>query len=378
VQLDLSPVAAARAAFGLTLRAWRPPPELRLPLPDDEAPTLREAVLVAHDSGWPPLAALADSICAARDLAVLPANLLTPETFEQRARALTELGCTVEVLDAAALRRQGLNLLAAVGQGSAQPPRLVVVRWAGADGPPLALVGKGITFDSGGLSIKHGDSMAEMKGDMAGAAAALMALRCLAATKAPVHAVAVLAIAENMPSERSLRPGDVIRGYSGRTVEVVDTDAEGRLVLADALAWSCARLKPRAVVDLATLTGAVITTLGRHHAGLFANDDPLAAALLAAGRACGEKLWRLPLSEAHDEALKSDVADVKNCAWGFVPDALHAARFLQGFVPADTPWAHLDIAGTAWAKKDSSTVPKGATAFGVRLLDRLVADHYES
>jgi len=364
VQLDLPALFAAHVAFGLRLRSWRPPPSLRRPLPADEAPTLTDAVLIGDDADWPPLEALADSICTARDLAVLPGNLLGPAAFEAHARALTDLGCTVEVLDAAELSRQGLALLAAVGQGSAQPARLVVVRWSGADGAPLVFVGKGITFDSGGLSIKHGDAMAEMKGDMAGAAAALMALRTLAVTRVPVHAVAVLAIAENMPSGRALRPGDVLRAYSGQIVEVVDTDAEGRLVLADALAWSCATLKPRALVDLATLTGAIVTTLGHHHAGLFANDDGLAAALLAAG----EPLWRLPLSDSYDEDLKSPVADIRNCAWGRVPDALHAARFLQGFVTEGVPWAHLDIAGTADAVEDGPMGIKGPTGFGVRLL----------
>lgn len=361
VRLELSEDLLASVAYGMVVRAWQPPLELRRPAED--APRLAEAAIAGEGGAWPPLKVLAEAVNRARTLVALPGNLMGPEELAAEARGLEALGCAVEELNLAALWQQGLNLLAGVGQGSARPPRLVAVHWRGAEGPPLAFVGKGITFDTGGLSIKHGD-FADMKGDMAGAAAALMGLRVLAARREPVHAVAVLAIAENMPSGRALRPGDVLRSYSGRTVEVVDTDAEGRLVLADALAWACATCKPRAVVDLATLTGAVVTTLGRHHAGLFASDDALAEALLTAGRRSGEPLWRLPLVPAFDEALKSEVADVRNCAWGRVPDALHAARFLQGFVPDGTPWAHLDIAGVA----DAEEPVKGPTGFGVRLL----------
>lgn len=361
VMLGLPGGLAGHVALGLRQAAWRPPSHLRRPLPEDEAPSLEEAMIVAAGSAWDGLCPLADAVDAGRNLAVLPGNLLGPAELAAEVRGLAALGCDVQVMDAAELRRQGLGLLAAVGQGSASPPCLAVAQWHGSNGAPLAFVGKGITFDTGGLSIKHGDSVHEMKGDMAGAAAALMTLRVLAQRRAPVNAAAVLAIAENSVSGRALRPGDVLRSYAGSTVEVADTDAEGRLVLADALAWTCARLKPRAVVDLATLTGAVVTTLGHHHAGLFSPDDALAESLLAAGRRVGEPLWRLPLIE--DAALKSDIADIRNAAWGTVPDALHAAQFLRGFVPAGVPWAHLDIAGVAEAGES-----RHPTGFGVRLL----------
>lgn len=378
VRIDLGPEAAAHMALGMRLKAWHPPHALRSRLDEAELPSLREATVAASAieearHHLDRLDALADAVALARDLVTEPGNHLTPENFARRALLMAAHGCTVEILDEERLRREGLGLLLAVGQGSAQAPRLAVVGWnGGAPGePPLVFVGKGITFDTGGLSIKRDPNMWEMKGDMGGAAAALGAIRALAGRRAKVNAAAVLAIAENMPSGRALRPGDVVRAYDGRTVEVVDTDAEGRLVLADALAWACARLKPRTVIDLATLTGAVVTTLGRHRAGLFCNDDALAERVYRCGEASGEPVWRLPLQDAHDEALKSDIADLRNCAWGFVPDALHAARFLQHFVPESVAWAHLDIAGVAEAAEAHPLGPKGATGFGVRLLDEL-------
>ncbi len=376
VAFDLGPLAA-HVAVGLRLRAWRPPAELRGRPDPEDAPTLAEATLAGGDAAaaaYRRLDGIVDSVLFCRDLVVAPGNLLTPATFAEHALQSRQDGVAVEVLEGARLEREGLGLLCAVGRGSAQAPRLVVARWLGgaAGTAPWVFVGKGITFDSGGISIKHGEHVHEMKGDMGGAAAALGALRALALQHAPVNAVAVLALAENMPSGNALRPGDVIRAYDGQTVEVVDTDAEGRLVLADAVAWSCATLRPRAVIDLATLTGAVVVTLGRHHAGLFSADEPLAKALLGAGAAVGEPLWRLPLSESHDEALKSDIADMRNCAWGRAPDALHAARFLQRFVPDGVPWAHLDIAGVADATEAHPLGPKGPTGFGVRLLETLV------
>ena len=374
IDLGLSAEQAVQLGLGLRLAAWRPTNRHRSTIPDELRASLTEAVIGCDDPGraagldrrW---RVLAEEVGLARDLMVEPANALTPAALAGHAERAAELGIAVEILDETALARDGLTLLAAVGQGSVHPPRLAVLRWRGAgdDRAPLVFAGKGITFDAGGLSIKGADGMEKMKGDMGGAAAALAALRVLAGRGARVNAAAVLALAENLPSGRALRPGDVLRSYSGRTVEVVDTDAEGRLVLADAIAWACANLKPAALVDLATLTGAMITTLGRHHAGLFASDDALAERLLAAGRATGEKVWRLPMGG--DDNIKSDIADVKNCAWGRVPDALDAARFLQGFVAEGVAWAHLDIAGTA-------SGDDGPTGFGVRLLDAL-AEGYE-
>jgi leucyl aminopeptidase len=241
----------------------------------------------------------------------------------------------------------------------------------------VALIGKGITFDTGGIDIKAAEDLDEMKGDMAGSAAVAGALVALARREAAVNAVGVLAVAENMVSGRATRPGDIVTSHAGLTVEIIDTDAEGRLILADALSYAAATFAPRAIVDLATLTGAIEVSLGHHRAGLFTADDDLAAALLAAGRDEDELLWRMPLTDAYDEALKSPAADLRNCDWDHGPDALHAARFLQHFVPPDIPWAHLDIAGLSEAQEDSPLAAEGPNGFGVRLLDRWLADSYE-
>jgi leucyl aminopeptidase len=304
--------------------------------------------------------------------------VVTPQAFAAAARTASELGIKVEVLGARKLRELGLNLMLGVGQGSVHEPQLVVLRWNGADkaSAPVAFVGKGLTFDTGGISIKPAGGMEEMKTDMAGAATVLGVLRSLAARQARVNAVGVCALAENMPSGTAQRPGDVVKSMSGQTVEVIDTDAEGRLVLSDALWYTQDRFKPRAMIDLATLTGSIMVALGSEYAGLFANDDDLAEQLVAAGIATGERLWRMPLHESYDERIKSDIADMKNDGgrWG---DSINAAVMLKRFV-GKTPWAHLDIAGVAWATEDRPTAPKGATGFGVRLLDRFVADSCEA
>jgi leucyl aminopeptidase len=252
------------------------------------------------------------------------------------------------------------------------------MRWnGGEDGAaPLAFIGKGVTFDTGGISIKPAAGMGDMKWDMAGAGVVIGLMRLLAARTAKVNAVGVVGLVENMPSGSAQRPGDIVTSMSGQTIEVLNTDAEGRLVLADAL-WYCQdRFKPALMIDLATLTGAIIVALGHDHAGLFANDDALSERLVAAGKAVGEKLWRLPLDDAYNKAIDSDAADVKNIAGDRAAGSIIGAQFVQRFVNK-VPWAHLDIAGVAWSKKDAPTVPKGATAFGVRLLDRFVSDYYE-
>jgi leucyl aminopeptidase len=376
VDIGLQPAAAADFAYGLRLRAFRPLLKYRS-RPDDDAPPPLPAELVmitpdpaAAEAAFARHEAVARGVFLARDLVAEPGNHLGPADLAERARLLEALGIGVEILDPAAL---GLGLLAAVGQGSARPSRLVVARWNGdpTGSRPLVLVGKGITFDAGGLSIKPAAHMDEMKGDMAGAAAVLGALTAIAGRRAKANVVGVLAVAENMPGGGALRPGDVVRSYGGRTVEVIDADAEGRLVLADALAWACATLEPAALVDIATLTGSVVRVLGHHHAGLYANRETLAHRLLTAGTTQAEPLWRLPLSAACDEHLRSDIADWKNCGWGALPDNDDAARFLQKFVDASVPWAHLDIAGTAEAPEDAIFSPKGATGFGVRLFDAL-------
>src|SRR6266404_4637799 len=267
----------------------------------------------------------------------------------------------------------------ASGATSAATPRycMTTTRGVAADVAPLAFIGKGVTFDTGGISIKPAGGMADMKWDMAGAGVVIGLMRLLAARKARVNAVGIVGLVENMPSGNAQRPGDIVRSMSGQTIEVLNTDAEGRLVLADVL-WYCQdRFKPKLMIDLATLTGAVIVALGHENAGLFANNDELAERLTAAGKAVGEPVWRLPLGDSYDRAIDSDAADVKNIAGDRAAGSIIGAQFVQRFVNK-VPWAHLDIAGVAWSKKDAPTVPKGATAFGVRLLDRFAADYYET
>jgi leucyl aminopeptidase len=375
--------AAAQVAYGMALRAYRfdrykttEKPEKK---PSLERVTMMTAGPAAAIEAYRPLDKAAEAVAFARDLVSEPGNVIYPETLAAAAETLAEHGVAVDVLDEAAMRKLGMGALLGVAQGSARPPRLVFMEWKGAarhDAPPLAFVGKGVTFDTGGISIKPAAGMEEMKWDMAGSAVVIGLLRLLAARKARVNAVGVVGLVENMPGAAAQRPGDIVTSMSGRTIEVLNTDAEGRLVLADAL-WYCQeRAKPRLIVDLATLTGAVIVALGHHRAGLFANDDELAERLLAAGKAAGEELWRLPLAEAYDREIDSDAADMKNIAGGRAAGSVIGAQFLQRFVK-ETAWAHLDIAGVAWSKKDAPTVPKGATAFGLRLLDEFVARYYE-
>ena len=292
---------------------------------------------------------------------------------------LRELGIDVEVLDEKKMKKLGFGALLGVGQGSVRPPRLVVMRWLGAKdkaAAPLAFVGKGITFDTGGISLKPGPGMEDMKWDMAGAGAVFGAMKAIAGRKAKANVVGVLALAENMPDGNAQRPGDIVTSLSGQTIEVLNTDAEGRLVLADALWYTQDRFKPRLMIDLATLTGAVIIALGSEYAAVFSNSDELVERLQASGKAVGENLWRLPLGDSYDREIDCDAADMKNISSGREAGSTIGAVFLQRFVNS-VPWAHLDIAGTAWSKKDKPTVPKGATGYGVRLLDRLVAQYYE-
>ena len=303
--------------------------------------------------------------------------MLSPPVFAERIEPLSALGLQIEVLGPAAMAELGFGALLGVAQGSEHEARTVIMRWNGADAAdtPLAFVGKGVTFDSGGISIKPAAGMEDMKWDMAGAAAVVGLMAALAGRRAAVNAIGIVGLVENMLSGRAQRPGDVVKSHSGQTIEVLNTDAEGRLVLADILWYAKERFQPRCMVDLATLTGAIIVGLGHEHAGLFSNDDALAQGLLDAGLASGEALWRMPLGKAYDKLLRSDIADMKNIG-GRPGGAITAAQFLQRFV-GSVPWAHLDIAGMAWSGKDAPGKPKGATAFGVRLLDRLVASQYE-
>ncbi|MBN2752205.1 MAG: leucyl aminopeptidase family protein [Rhodospirillaceae bacterium] len=384
IDADLFPGIAAALASGLVLRAE---PRLchksRHDTPFDDATACPEEVVIITTNptratnAWTEREPATRATIWARHLIDTPANHLTPAALQAEAETLIPLGVRVTTLDATALAAQGMNLLLSVGHGASQPPRLIILDWPGSDetAAPLALIGKGITFDTGGISLKPAEHMEDMKGDMGGAAAVLGALRAAATRRSPMHIVGLLAVAENAVSGRAARPGDVVMACDGSSVEIVDTDAEGRLVLADALAHARNAFAPFLMVDLATLTGAVARTLGAWHGGLFANQDDAATRLECAAQTSGEALWRLPLpSESSlDEALKSDIADLKNCAWGVAPDALHAAGFLSRFA-GDTPWAHLDIAGVADAPKDTARERAGPRGFGVRLLDALIRD----
>jgi len=375
--------AAANLGFGAALRSYRFD-KYRTTQKPEQKPSLNNFTIASEAPGavraaYRPLGNAAEAVFFTRDLVSEPANTIYPETLAEQALSLREFGLEVEVLDEHRMGELGMGALLGVAQGSIRPPRLVVMQHHGgaAGAPPLAFIGKGVTFDTGGISIKPAAGMGEMKWDMAGAGTVIGLMRLLGARQAKVNAVGIVGLVENMPSGTAQRPGDIVKSMSGQTIEVLNTDAEGRLVLADAL-WYCQdRFKPRFMIDLATLTGAIIVTLGHDHAGLFSNNDELAGRLETAGKAVGENLWRLPLGDSYDRAIDSDAADVKNIAGDRAAGSIIGAQFVQRFVNK-VPWAHLDIAGVAWSKKDAPTVPKGATAFGVRLLDRFVADYYET
>jgi leucyl aminopeptidase len=364
---------------GMELRAWRY--ESLRTTPAEDAPTLACVDAVTDSAGfakaWARRQAVLTAVRFARDLVTEPSNTLTPAGFVAQLEILRAAGVTVEVLEGAALVDVPLSGLIAVGQGSVHAPRLAVLRWAGThEAPPVAFVGKGITFDTGGICIKPADHMWDMRADMAGAAACAGAMLALALRQSPAPAMAVLALAENAISGSAYRPGDVLTHANGTTIEVVDTDAEGRLVLMDALGWAAAQ-KPAAIIDLATLTGCVVTALGHEMAGMFDNDAGLAAAVAASGAAVGERVWRLPIDDSHRRELDSEIADLRHCSPDRgQPDACQAAAFLREFVD-ETPWVHLDIAGTENHEKADDRFAAGATGFGVRLLDRLVFDRYE-
>ena len=322
--------------------------------------------------------AVAVGVHFARDLVNEPANVLVPAEFARRARELQKLDVKVEVLGPKELAKLGMGALLGVAQGSVNEPRLVVMEWQGGrkGAAPVAFIGKGVTFDTGGISIKPAAGMEDMKGDMAGAACVAGLMQALAGRKAKVNAVGLIGVVENMPDGRAQRPGDIVTSMSGKTIAVLNTDAEGRLVLADVLWYAQKRFKPRFMVNLATLTGAIMVALGKEHAGLFSNNDELAERLSAAGIDTGERVWRMPLSGDYDRMIDSDVADMKNIG-GRNAGAITAAQFLQRFVN-DVPWAHLDVAGTAMDSNKSPISQGWASGWGVRLLNRLVVDHYES
>lgn len=379
-----APTMAAQFAYGARLRSYRFD-KYRTREKPDQKPTLRSLTLGVSDPAaarklFAPLSKVADGVHAARDVVSEPPNMLYPASFAERCRQLDDLGVKVEVLDEKQMAKLGMGALLGVGQGSARPPRIVVMQWNGApdaeDKRPVAFCGKGVTFDTGGISLKPGAGMEDMKWDMAGAGAVYGAITALAGRKAKVNAVGVIGLVENMPDGNAQRPSDIVTSMSGRTIEVLNTDAEGRLVLADVCWYTQDRFKPKAMITLATLTGAIIIALGSEFAGMFANNEEVAAGLQAAAKVTGERVWRMPLGDAYDRQIDSDAADVKNIASERGAGSSIGAVFIQRFVN-DVPWGYLDIAGMAWTKKDHATTPKGATAYGVRLLDRFVADRYE-
>ncbi len=368
---------------GAVLRTWRYD-KYRTKLPEAQKSTLATLTVVGAGAGaqatYAQRAAVVRGVAFTRELVTEPANILYPTSFVERCRPLADLGVTIDVLGEAEMAALGMGSLLGVSQGSVRDAQLLVMRWDGTDGAtttPVVFVGKGVTFDTGGISIKPAAGMEDMKWDMGGAGAVAGAMLALAARKAKAHVVGVCALVENMPDGNAQRPGDVVTSMSGQTIEVINTDAEGRLVLCDAMTWVQRMYKPKTMIDLATLTGAMIVSLGHEHGGIFANDDALAAKLVAAGGAVGDPLWRMPMGEAYNKLIDSPIADMKNVG-PREAGSITAAQFLARFVDEGVAWAHLDIAGMVWASKPGPGWDKGATGYGVRLLDRFVADNYEA
>jgi leucyl aminopeptidase len=381
--LALDADATARVALAAALRSWRLD-RYRTRLKDNLKPTLAEIVVVGgpsdaqqrYNARWAPVV---EGVSLTRELVTEPANILYPESFVQRVRAaLDGTGVEIDVLDRAQMEKLGMGALLGVAQGSARDARLMVLKWNGgaSGGQPTAFVGKGVTFDTGGISIKPAAGMEAMKWDMGGAGAVAGAIKALALRKAKANVVGICGMVENMPGGNAQRPGDVVTTLSGQTVEVINTDAEGRLVLADAVAYVQRTCKPGTIIDLATLTGAILVSLGREWAGLFSNDEKLASALLEAASETGDKLWRMPLGEPFDRMIDSPIADMKNVG-PREGGSITAAQFIKRFIENGVKWAHIDMAGKAWAEKAGSTYDKGATGYGVRLLDQYVADQLE-
>ena len=366
--------AAAEAAAGALMRAYAFEGYRAKAKPDDLSKLARVTVVTEAEGAEGAFAdarAVADGVRLARDLVSEPPNVLYPGTFAERCEALSALGVEVRVLGEAEMEALGMGSLLGVGQGSVRESKMAVMQWrGGGDAAPIALIGKGVTFDTGGISLKPGAGMEEMKMDMGGAAAVTGAMHALAARKAKANVVGLIGLVENMPDGNAIRPADVLTSMSGQTIEVLNTDAEGRLVMADVLTYAEREFSPAVMVDLATLTGAILVSLADQYAGLFTEDDALADEWMAAAEASGDKLWRMPLGDAHRDMIKSDIADMKNIG-GRDGGSSSAAAFLSRFVES-TPWAHLDIAGMAWTKKDQPTCPKGATGYGVRLIDAFV------
>jgi leucyl aminopeptidase len=381
--LGLDADATARVALAAALRSWRHD-RYRTRLKENQKPTLVEIVIVGgpadaakrYEQRWAPVY---EGVSLTRELVTEPANIIYPESFVERVRAaLSGSGVELDVLDRAAMEKLGMGALLGVAQGSVREARLLILRWNGGagNGQPVAFVGKGVTFDTGGISIKPAAGMEAMKWDMGGAGAVAGAMKALGLRKAKANIVGICGLVENMPGGNAQRPGDVVTTLSGQTVEVINTDAEGRLVLADAVTYVQRNFKPSTIIDLATLTGAILVSLGHEWAGLFSNNDELAGKLLQAGDESGDKLWRMPLGEPFDRLIDSPIADMKNVG-PREGGSITAAQFIQRFIENGVKWAHVDMAGKAWSDKAAPTYEKGATGYGVRLLDQYVADVLE-
>lgn len=380
--IEDKPAFAARVALAARLRSWRHD-VYRTKLAEEARPTLRTLTIVGAGEGaeaaWADGAGVSEGVAFTRTLVAEPANIIYPESFVARAKAALEgTGVEIEVLGEAEMREAGMGALLGVSQGSDREAQLLVMKYDGSGGTrePVALVGKGVTFDTGGISLKPPAGMEDMKWDMGGAGAVAGTMLALARRKAKAHVVGICGLVENMPSGGAQRPGDVVTTMSGQTVEVINTDAEGRLVLCDAITWTQKRFAPKTIVDLATLTGAMIISLGHEFGGIFSNDDSLAAELTAAATAVGEPLWRMPMADAFDKMIDSPIADMKNVG-PREGGSITAAQFIKRYVDEGVRWAHLDIAGMVWSSKPGTFFEKGATGYGVRLLDRFIADNFE-
>ena len=374
---------AAQMALGAQLRHWRFD-KYRTKEEKEKKPFLETVTFILENHQisqeiYVSLEQVAEGVNLTRELISEPPNVIYPASYAEKLQELTALGVEVEILETEDLKELGMGALLGVAQGSMYEGKVVVLQWkgAGADQAPLAFVGKGVTFDTGGICLKPSAGMADMKYDMGGSAVVAGLIKALAGRKAKINAVGVLGLVENMPSGTAQRPSDVVKSMSGQTIEVLDTDAEGRLVLADALWYTQDRFKPKLMIDLATLTGAIGIALGTHYAGLFSNDDKICDQLTSSGQKVGEWVWRLPLGEKYDQEINSDIADVKNLGPRGKGGSITAAQFLARFIN-NVPWAHLDIASVTWSEKSSALAEKGATGYGVRLLNQFVQDHYES
>ncbi len=375
--------AIAHFALGLLLRDWRID-TYRTKLPENSKPTLKSATIVSGQTAeveklWPDFKAVAEGVRFTRELVSEPANVIYPESFVERCQKLKGLGVELTVLDEKQMKDLGMGALLGVAQGSVRPPRLLAMRWDGTGGEqktPVCFVGKGVTFDTGGISLKPGPGMEDMKWDMGGAGAVAGAMMALAGRKAKAHVVGVVGLVENMPDGNAQRPGDIVTSMSGQTIEVLNTDAEGRLVLCDAMWWTQETHKPSVMLDFATLTGAIIISLGNEYAGMMCNNDDLAVKISAAGTESGDPVWRMPLGDAYNKLIDSPIADIKNVG-PREAGSITAAQFLQRFVQDGVEWAHIDIAGMVWAAKPGATWDKGATGYGVRLMNQFVADNFE-